>query len=166
MQVATTPAGLRPGVRHSSSTPTEGATIHATATTTVVRPIESVWAILTDHEGMSNWGPGVTVTIDRPGSPEPNGLGAVRRISTPGPGPAMTEEVVAFEVPNRFGYAARSGVPIPGYQGEVRLTQHEGQGTRIDYTLSSTASFPPVKLVLAALSQVLLRLFARAAAKS
>jgi uncharacterized protein YndB with AHSA1/START domain len=139
--------------------------MHVTASTTVARPIESVWATLTDHEGMSTWGPGVTVTIDKPGSPEPNGLGTVRRISTPGPAPAMTEEVVAFQAPNLFGYAARSGVPIPGYQGEVRLTP-EGQGTRIDYTLTSTASFPPVKLALAALSQVLLRLFARAAAKN
>jgi uncharacterized protein YndB with AHSA1/START domain len=139
--------------------------MHATATTTVARPIESVWATLTDHEGMSNWGPGVTVTIDKPGSPEPNGLGAVRRITTLGPGPVMTEEVVTFEAPNVFGYAARSGVPIPGYQGEVRLTA-EGTGTRIDYTVSSTSSFPPVKLALAGMSQVLLRLFARAATKA
>ena len=137
--------------------------MHATATTTVARPIESVWATLTDHEGMSTWGPGVTVTIDRPGSPEPNGLGAVRRISTPGP--VLTEEVVTFQAPNLFGYAARSGVPIPGYQGEVRLTP-EGQGTRIDYTVSSTASFPPVKIALAITGQVLLRLLARAAAKA
>ncbi|MDR3662606.1 MAG: SRPBCC family protein [Mycobacterium sp.] len=147
--------------------------MHATASTTVARPIESVWTTLTDHEGMSTWGPGVTVTIDKPGSPEPNGLGAVRRITTPGPGPAMTEEVVTFEAPNLFGYAARSGVPIPGYQGEVRLTSVDveglapaGQGTRIDYTVSSTSSFPPVKLALAGMSQVLLRLFARAATKA
>ncbi|MEZ0052646.1 uncharacterized protein YndB with AHSA1/START domain [Mycobacterium sp. MAA66] len=139
--------------------------MQATASTTVARPIESVWNTLTDHEGMSSWGPGVTVTVDKPGSPEPNGLGAVRRITTPGPGPAMTEEVVTFQAPNLFGYAARSGVPIPGYQGEVRLTP-EGSGTRIDYAVSSTSSFPPVKLALAAMSQVLLRLFARAATKA
>lgn len=139
--------------------------MHATATTTVARPIESVWATLTDHEGMSSWGPGVTVTIDQPGSPEPNGVGTVRRITTPGPGPAMTEEVVTFQAPNLFGYAARSGIPIAGYQGEVRLTP-AGSSTRIDYTVSSTSSFPPVKLALTALSQVLLRLFARAAAKN
>lgn len=139
--------------------------MHATATTTVARPIESVWATLTDHEGMSSWGPGVTVTIDQPGSPEPNGVGTVRRITTPGPGPAMTEEVVTFQAPNLFGCAARSGIPIAGYQGEVRLTP-DGTGTRIDYTVSSTSSFPPVKLALTALSQVLLRLFARAAAKN
>ena len=134
-----------------------------TASTTVARPIESVWATLIDHEGMSTWGPGVTVTIDKPGDPERNGLGAVRRIKA-GPGPALLEEVVTFQAPNLFGYAARAGVPIPGYQGEVRLTP-QGEGTRIDYTLSSTTSFPPVKLLLAGLAQGLMRLFARAAAK-
>jgi uncharacterized protein YndB with AHSA1/START domain len=139
--------------------------MHATATTTVARPIESVWATLTDHEGMSTWGPGVTVTIDQPGSPEPNGVGAVRRITTPGPGPAIVEEVVTFEAPTVFGYRACSGTPFPGYHGEVRLTA-EGQRTRIDYTVSSTASFPPVKIALAGVGQVLLRLLARAAAKA
>lgn len=56
-------------------------------------------------------------------------------------------------------------MPFPGYAGEVRLTP-EGSGTRIDYSLSSTASFPPVKLALVAINQVLLRLFAKAAAKA
>ncbi len=114
---------------------------------------------------MSNWGPGISVTIDQPGTPAPNGLGAVRRISAPGPAPAIVEEVVTFDAPNVFGYKARSGVPFPGYSGEVRLTS-EGSGTRIDYTLNSTASFPPVKLALTAINQVLLRLFAKAASKA
>jgi uncharacterized protein YndB with AHSA1/START domain len=139
--------------------------MHATATTTVARPIESVWATLTDHEGMATWAPGISVSIDQPGSPEPNGVGAVRRITAPGPGPAIVEEVVTFDAPTVFGYRALSGTPFPGYQGEVRLTA-EGQSTRIDYTVSSTASFPPVKMALAGVGQVLLRLLARAAAKA
>jgi len=139
--------------------------MQTTATTTVARPIDVVWATLIDHEGMANWGPGITVTIEQPGTPAPNGLGAVRRISAPGPAPAIVEEVVTFDAPHVFGYKARSGVPFPGYSGEVRLTP-EGSGTRIDYSLSSTASFPPVKLALTAINQVLLRLFAKAAAKA
>ncbi|MUL47317.1 SRPBCC family protein [Mycobacterium sp. CBMA293] len=139
--------------------------MQSTATATVARPIDVVWATLTDHEGMANWGPGMSVTIDEPGSPDRNGLGAVRRISAPGPAPAIVEEVVTFDAPNVFGYKARSGVPFPGYSGEVRLTS-EGTGTRIDYTLNSSASFPPVKLALAAVNQVLLRLLVKAAAKA
>ena len=81
-----------------------------------------------------------------------------------GPGATFVEEVVTFDAPNLFGYAARAGVPIPGYQGEVRLTP-EGEGTRIDYTVSSTSSFPLLKPVLIGQGQLLMRLFARAAAK-
>ena len=95
----------------------------------------------------------------------PNGVGAVRRIKTPGPGPDIVEEVVTFEAPHVFGYKALSGTPFPGYTGEVRLTP-VGTGTRIDYTVASTASFPLVKAPLAVIAQVLLRLLVRAASRA
>jgi uncharacterized protein YndB with AHSA1/START domain len=139
--------------------------MHATSKTTVAVPIEVVWDTLTDHVGMMSWGPGITVTIDRPGSADANGVGAVRRIATPGPGPDIVEEVVAYEPPNVMGYKALSGTPFPGYAGEVRLTP-AGAGTQIAWTISSTASFPLVKAPLATISQVLMRLLARAARKA
>jgi uncharacterized protein YndB with AHSA1/START domain len=135
-----------------------------TSQTTVAAPIETVWDKLSNHVGMSQWGPGITVTMDKVGAPDPNGVGAVRRISSPGPGPDIVEEVVTFEAPHVLGYKALSGTPFPGYAGEVRLTE-AGSGTRITYTLSSTASFPLVKAPLAVLCQVLLRFLARASAK-
>jgi uncharacterized protein YndB with AHSA1/START domain len=138
--------------------------MQVTSQTTVAVPIDSVWDKLTNHVGMSSWGPGVTVTMDKPGTPDPNGVGAVRRISSPGPAPDIVEEVVAFEAPNLFGYKALSGTPFPGYAGEVRLTP-AGSGTHISYTVSSTARFPLVKAPLAAICQVLLRLLARASRK-
>ncbi|MHA3024645.1 SRPBCC family protein [Mycobacterium sp. BMJ-28] len=139
--------------------------MQVTSSATVATPIETVWATLTDHAGMASWAPGITVSLGRPGTPEPNGLGAVRRISTPGPGPDIVEEVTAFEAPHVFGYKALSGTPFPGYTGEVRLTP-SGTGTRIDYTIGSTASFGLVKIPLAGIGQVLLRLLVRAAAKA
>jgi len=138
--------------------------MQVTSQTTVAVPIDSVWDKLTNHVGMSSWGPGITVTMDKPGTPDPNGVGAVRRVSSPGPGPDIVEEVVTFEAPNLFGYKALSGTPFPGYAGEVRLTP-AGSGTHIRYTISSTASFPLVKAPLAAICQVLLRLLARASRK-
>ncbi len=138
--------------------------MHVTAHATVATDIQKVWDTLTDHVGMETWGPGVSVSLGRPGTPEPNGLGAVRRISTPGPGPDIVEEVTTFEAPHVFGYKALSGTPFPGYNGEVRLTR-SGTGTRIDYTIGSTASFPLVKVPLAVIGQVLLRLLVRAAAR-
>ena len=139
--------------------------MHVTSQTTVAAPIETVWDKLTDHVGMGQWGPGITVTMDRLGTADPNGVGAIRRIASPGPGPDIVEEVVTFEAPNLFGYKALSGTPFPGYAGEVRLTP-AGSGTHIDYTLSTTASFPLVKAPLAVICQVLLRLLARASKKT
>jgi uncharacterized protein YndB with AHSA1/START domain len=139
--------------------------VHVTSQTTVAAPIETVWDKLSDHVGMSKWGPGVTVTMDRVGTAEPNGVGAIRRIASPGPGPDIVEEVVTFEAPNLFGYKALSGTPFPGYAGEVRLTP-AGSGTHINYTVSTTASFPLVKAPLTVICQVLLRLLARASKKT
>jgi uncharacterized protein YndB with AHSA1/START domain len=138
--------------------------MHVTSQTTVAAPIETVWDKLSDHVGMSEWGP-VTVTMDRLGTADPNGVGAIRRIALPGPGPDIVEEVVTFEAPNLFGYKALSGAPFPGYAGEVRLTP-AGSGTHINYTVSTTASFPLVKAPLAVICQVLLRLLARATKKN
>jgi len=104
--------------------------MQVTSHTTVAAPIETVWDKLSDHAGMSQWGPGI-------------------RIASPGPGPDIVEEVVTFEAPHVLGYKALSGSPFPGYAGEVRLTE-AGAGTHINYTISSTASFPLVKAPLAA----------------
>jgi len=138
--------------------------MHVTSQTTVAAPIETVWDTLSDHVGISQWGPGITVTMDRLGTADPNGVGAIRRIASPGPGPDIVEEVVTFQAPNVLGYKALSGTPFPGYAGEVRLTP-AGAGTHINYTVSSTASFPLVKAPLAVVCQVLLRLLARASTK-
>jgi carbon monoxide dehydrogenase subunit G len=139
--------------------------MQATSQTTVAAPIDVVWNTLSDHVGMMGWGPGVTVTMDRPGTAEANGLGAVRRIATPGPGPDIVEEIVTYDRPHVMAYKALSGTPFPGYTGEVRLTE-AGAGTHIHYTISSTAKFPLVKAPLAVIGQVLMRLLARAALKA
>jgi uncharacterized protein YndB with AHSA1/START domain len=138
--------------------------MQVTSETTVAAPIETVWDKLSNHVGMSQWGPGITVTMDKLGTADPNGVGAIRRITSPGPGPDIVEEVVAFEAPNLLGYKALSGTPFPGYAGEVRLTP-AASGTYISYTVSSTASFPLVKAPLTVVCQVLLRLLARASKK-
>jgi uncharacterized protein YndB with AHSA1/START domain len=138
--------------------------MHVTSQTTVAATIETVWDALSDHVGISRWAPGLSVTMDRLGTADPNGVGAVRRIASPGPGPDIVEEVVTFEPPHLLRYKALSGTPFPDYAGEVRLTE-AGAGTRISYTVSSTAGLPLVRAPLAVLCQVLLRMLARAATK-
>ena len=113
------------------------------ATAVVEAPVSRVWDTLSDHEGMSAWGP-ITVTLEKPGAPERNGVGAVRRITAPGPAPAIVEEITAFEPQQRMGYKALSGVPFRNYGGEITLTATE-QGTRIEWALSIDERVPVVE---------------------
>ena len=85
----------------------------------VPTPIDQAWKVLADHAGMSQWGP-VKVVVEKPGAPERDGVGAVRRISAPGPAPAIVEEITAFDAPTRLGYKALAGVPF-GTPGSTNL---------------------------------------------
>lgn len=122
--------------------------MHATATATVAAPAARVWAVLSDYEGMSSWAPGLQITLARPGSPEPHGVGAQRRIKVaPGMAP-LVEEIVAFEPDQRLSYRGVSGIPFRNYVGDVVL-RPSGSGTEISYTISADNQLPGVATVLA-----------------
>lgn len=133
-----------------------------TATATVNRTSDHVWSVLVDHEGMSTWGPGLSVALQSDGAPDRNGLGAVRKITAPGPMPAILEEVVRFEPGESFGYRALAGVPFKNYGGMVTLTPR-GTSTQIDYTISIDERVPLVeKAAAAVVARVLLTALVRA----
>lgn len=134
----------------------------STASATVNRSSDHVWSVLVDHEGMSSWGPGLSVALQTEGKPDRNGLGAVRKITAPGPAPAIVEEVVTFEPNQVFGYRALSGVPFKNYGGTVTLTP-QGASTRIDYAITLEPRLPVVEKAAAALvARVLLSALVRA----
>lgn len=66
------------------------------------------------------------MTIDRPGTPIPDGVGLVRTMVTGRT--TSVEEVVAFEPPERYSYELLSGLPIVGYRADVRLSPNLGDG--------------------------------------
>jgi len=137
-----------------------------TATTEVAASTDRVWQTLADHEGMSTWGPGVKVTLERPGAEERNGLGAVRRVSLPGPMPAVVEEVTGFEPGRRLAYKALSGLPLRGYHAEVTLDPVAGGRTRVTYRVYADRRLPLADgLMLTAMAHALLRLLTRAATR-
>lgn len=140
--------------------------MQSTATATVKAPIEHVWSVLADHEGMASWAPGLKVGLDERGTEDKNGVGAVRRIEAPGPAPAIVERIVAFEPSRRLGYEAISGVPFKNYGGEVVLSPtHEG--TKVSYTLRYDPRVPLLeKLPVAVVTRVLLSGLVRAARRS
>ncbi|MCW3038322.1 MAG: lactoylglutathione lyase-like lyase [Solirubrobacterales bacterium] len=109
-------------------------------------PVETVFDVLTDHEGTTSFMPGpVTFTLEKPGTTEPNGVGAVRRIS--GAGPAIREEVLRYEPSTHFSYGIISGAPVKDHRGDVVLEAKDG-GTAMTYRVTFDAILPlrPVML--------------------
>lgn len=121
--------------------------MRATATATVSAPPARVWAVLSDHEGMARWAPGVKASLVRHGELLRNGVGAQRSIKAPLL-PAFVEEVIGFEAGRRLTYRAVSGVPLRNYVGDVQLRPVGGQ-TEISYTISTDTRLPGIASVLA-----------------
>ena len=61
-------------------------------------PIEVMWSVMTNHERWSDWMPSSKVVLDPEGSPERNGMGAVRNFMT-GKIVMAREEVIGWEPP-------------------------------------------------------------------
>lgn len=144
--------------------------MRTTATKTIGVPIETVWAVLSDHEGMATWAPGLSVQLVEKGHGDPAGLGAVRRIKTRLPLAPIVEEVIAFEANERLSYKALSGVPMKNYWGDVELSR-ANQGTKIRYSVNADLRIPGVehmaaRLIATALLSGLAGACKRAAAKS
>lgn len=86
-------------------------------------PIDRVFAVLADHEGMSRW-PGIDrVTLFREGV-DRNGLGAIRRVHVLGL--TLDEEIVRWEPPNGFDYKITKGLPVE-HLGSVQLSERDGE---------------------------------------
>jgi uncharacterized membrane protein len=98
-------------------------------------PPARVFAVITDHGRMGEWIDGAKVTIEKPGTPAPNGLGAVRKVSAFGP--AIFEEVVRWEEPRAMDYRVIRG-PLRNHLGELRFEPAPDGGTQLDYRIRFT----------------------------
>ena len=134
--------------------------VHETRTSDA--PIERVWELLADHRGYPRWTTLTGAELEREGDPPPNGVGAIRVLST-GPGKSR-EEVVAFEPPTHLAYTLLSGLPARGYRADVRLSPDAAGGTRIEWR-SSFRSGPLTALIIRTAVRSFASRLARAAAK-
>lgn len=120
--------------------------IEFTLKRTTTAPIEAVFDSLTDHRGIATY---VKVarrsTLDREGTPAPNGVGAVRRIEAIGP--AFVEEIVDYERPTRYAYKMLSGAPVRDHVGTVTLRPAAG-GTEVSWHLTSKPKIPGLDWLL------------------
>lgn len=112
---------------------------------TIRAPAQKVFEAITDHRAYAEMTPMRKTTLDKEGTPAPNGLGAVRRLVLVGP--AIVEEVVGYEPPGFFAYKALSGLPVREHLGEVRLRE-VGGATEMTYTVSFTALVPRTEPVV------------------
>jgi uncharacterized protein YndB with AHSA1/START domain len=115
-------------------------TVEFTLTRTTTAPIEKVFDTLTDHRGIANYVWAVRrSTLDREGTPAPNGVGAVRRLVAVGP--AIVEEIIDYQRPVRYAYKMLSGAPVRDHVGTVELRE-AGTGTEVSWHLRSTPKIP------------------------
>jgi uncharacterized protein YndB with AHSA1/START domain len=92
---------------------------------------ERVFEAMTDHVGFGRW-TNATITIERPGTPAPNGLGAIRAIKARGL--TVREEVVKWDAPRAMDYRVIGGAPFQNHLGEIRVSPN-GSGARLDYRI-------------------------------
>jgi len=113
--------------------------VDATALTTA-RP-EQVYALVRDGASWPGWSPLDSFELEREGTDEREGVGAVRVFRTNRfPKPVVSREEIVELVPNRrLGYVLLSGLAVRDYRAFVDL-EPDGEGTRIRWH----SSFRPV----------------------
>jgi uncharacterized protein YndB with AHSA1/START domain len=99
----------------------------------------TVFEVLTDHRRYADITPLRKAELEREGEPAPNGVGAIRVLSTVGP--PLREEVLAYEPGRRFSYKLLSGLPVRDHVGTVELTPG-GAGTEVVYAVRTTPTVP------------------------
>jgi uncharacterized protein YndB with AHSA1/START domain len=105
----------------------------------VAAPPEIVFDVLTDHRRYAEITPLRKSELEREGEPAPNGVGAIRVLSSVGP--PLREEVLVYESPSRFSYKLSSGAPVRDHVGTVELTP-QGEGTKVVYAVRTTPTVP------------------------
>ncbi len=92
--------------------------------TRIDAPLATVWEVMTDHVRYARWGSAKTVTMEREGTPPPNGLGAIRCFHA---GPMkVREEVTGWEPPLRMTYRLNSKQMTRTYASEMVLRDDNG----------------------------------------
>jgi uncharacterized protein YndB with AHSA1/START domain len=120
-----------------------------TLTRTSTASIEDVFDALTNHRAIADYVWAVRrSTLDREGTPAPNGVGAVRRLEALGP--AIVEEIIEYQRPTGYAYKLVSGAPVRDHVGTVELRE-AGTGTEVSWHLRSTPAVPGLGLVLSPL---------------
>lgn len=109
--------------------------------------VDRVWEILGDPG--SPPGPGVEVTVERPGASD--GTGLVRNLRI-GRG-TYREETTSVGPGHRLTYRMLSGAPVRDYIGTVTLEETPGGGSLVHWAIRFQPKVPGTGWLVAALSK-------------
>jgi uncharacterized protein YndB with AHSA1/START domain len=107
----------------------------------IAAPPQTVFDVLTEHHLYAAITPMRSSVLEREGDPAPNGVGAIRVLTSLGP--PLREEVIAYQSPSRFSYKLLSGAPVRDHVGTVELSA-DGDGTRMVYAVRTIPTLPLV----------------------
>lgn len=107
---------------------------------------QAVWNILSNHERMSEWTPSRKVVLENPGSPDPNGVGAIRALHAFGP--VIRERITWFEPPRILRYSLVSGLPFRDYTGQITVEPAEA-GSVISTAITFRTIVPGTQILVA-----------------
>jgi hypothetical protein len=114
----------RQRIEHHATTPAEPGT---------------VYALLRDGAGWPTWSPIESFELERPGTREPEGLGAVRLFRS---GRVTGHDEIVELIPDRrFSYTHTSNLPIRNYRADVDL-EPISQGTAIRWVSAFDPKLP------------------------
>lgn len=116
----------------------------------VKAPPETVFEVLTDHRRYAEITPIRRSELEREGEPAPNGVGAIRVLSSVGP--PLREETIVYEPSRRFSYKLLSGAPLRDHVGTVAL-EPDGGGTKLTYAVRTQPTIPVVGGVAVAVAK-------------
>jgi uncharacterized protein YndB with AHSA1/START domain len=104
-------------------------------------PPDAVFAILADHARYNRFDGVRRSELCRSGDPDPNGVGAVRRLWV---GPLRFEEqITAFDPPHCLGYVIRDVKTLPFvHEGASIRLEPDGAGTHAVWTSSFEIPIP------------------------
>jgi len=120
---------------------------------------QAVWDVSTDHAGWKDWAGFATSRLETEGSPDRNGVGAVRVLGSGGVN--AIEEITEFDAPKRMVYRLVGGAaPLKNHQGEL-VFEPDGEGTRVTWRCRFDSKIPGLGFLMRA---GISRMFARALA--
>jgi polyketide cyclase/dehydrase/lipid transport protein len=121
-----------------------------------------VWPLIAEARRWQEWSFLDRTELEREGSPNPDGVGALRRFTRHGIG--SREEVVAWEPPRHLGYSIVSGFPVRNYRADVVL-EPDGTGTTISWSVRFDGPLPGTGPMIGAVLRGIVTRFATGVAR-